>query len=199
VAPDPFPAVDPIGLLIDWLSAARQAGAELPEAATLATITAGGWPSARMVMVRGLDRGLVFFTDSESDKGAELAVHPRAALVLHWLVPEHRQVRVVGPVEPAGDEAADRYWDSRRPEARRSAAASRQSQVITGRAELEERVDDLARRFAEAHDLPRPERWVGYRVMPAAIEFWQEAADGLHDRCRYDRSGTSWTVSRLSP
>ena len=196
---DSGPPVDPIELLAAWLRAARDARAQLPEAATLATITPDGWPSARLVIVRGLDRGLVFFTDRESDKGVDLAAHPRAAVVLHWLVPEHRQVRVVGEVEPAGDEAADAYWHSRRPDARRSAAASVQSRVIASRAELEARVEDLARRFPDGTDLPRPGRWGGYRVVPAVVEFWQEAADGLHERLRYRRNGTSWTVSRLSP
>jgi pyridoxamine 5'-phosphate oxidase len=198
--PDPAdPAVDPIEVLASWLTAARDAGAELPEAVTLATITPDGWPSARLVILRGLDHGLVFFTDRESDKGADLAAHPRAAIVLHWLVPEHRQVRVVGDVEPAGDRADDDYWRSRRPDARRSAAASVQSRVIAGRDELEARVAELARRYPDGTDLPRPGRWGGYRVVPAIIEFWEEAPDGLHERLRYHRVGASWRVSRLSP
>ncbi len=126
-------------LLGVWLAAARDAGEPLPDAMSLATITPDGWPSARMVMLRGLDRGVTFFTDSGSDKGAELAAVPRAAALLHWLAPQHRQVRIVGEVEPVGAAEAERYWRTRPPEVRRTAAASAQSQVIASRAELEQR------------------------------------------------------------
>jgi pyridoxamine 5'-phosphate oxidase len=182
-----------------WLQAAREAGEPLPEAMTLATIGPEGWPSARMVIVRGVDRGLVFFTDRESDKGVQLTARPRAAAVLHWLTPRHRQVRLVGEAQLVSEGEADAYWQSRRPEARRTAAASGQSQVITGRAELEERVRELEQQFPDGVDLPRPSRWSGYRVLPAVIEFWEEAADGLHDRLRYHHSGAGWRVERLSP
>jgi pyridoxamine 5'-phosphate oxidase len=196
---EPDAGVSPLQLLASWWEAARQAEEPMAEAATLATITPDGWPSARMVIVRGLDRGLLFFTDRESGKGADLAANPRAALVLHWLAPEHRQVRVVGHVEPAGDQAADDYWNSRRPGARRSAAASVQSRVIASRAQLERGVEELERRFPDGVDLPRPLRWVGYRVVPIAMEFWQEAPDGLHHRFRYRRDGSTWEVARLAP
>jgi pyridoxamine 5'-phosphate oxidase len=146
-----------------------------------------------------VDRGLVFFTDGDSDKGRELAAQPRAATVLHWLVPEHRQVRLVGGVETVAAEDADDYWSARRPEARRSAAASVQSQVIPSRTVLEERVKDLIRHYPDGIELPRPERWIGYRVVPTAIEFWEEAADGLHERIRYRRAHGVWDVERLSP
>jgi pyridoxamine 5'-phosphate oxidase len=152
-----------------------------------------------MVILRGLDRGLVFFTDRESDKGVQLTATPRAAAVLHWLSPQHRQVRVVGEVENVTDEEADGYWNTRRPEARRSAAASVQSQVITCRTVLEERVQELVRQFPDGVDLPRPVRWGGYRVLPLVLEFWQEASDGLHDRVRYRRTAAGWRVERLSP
>jgi pyridoxamine 5'-phosphate oxidase len=190
---------DPLQLVAAWLSAARGAGEVLPEAMTLATVTPDGWPSARLVMLRGLDRGLVFFTDGESEKGVDLGAHPRAALVLHWLTPQHRQVRVVGDVEPVTRRESDEYWRSRRPEVRRSAAASVQSAVIASRAVLEERVNDLARRYPDGVGLPRPDRWVGFRVLPALVEFWQEAGDGLHDRFRYRRAADSWTIELLSP
>jgi pyridoxamine 5'-phosphate oxidase len=182
-----------------WLQAAREAGEPLPEAMTLATIGPEGWPAARMVMGRGVDRGLVFFTDLDSDKGVELTADPRAAVVLHWLAPRHRQVRLVGEAHLVSDAEADAYWQSRRPEARRTAAASVQSQVTSGRAELEERIKQLEQRFPDGEDLPRPSRWSGYRVIPTVIEFWEEAADGLHDRLRYQHSAAGWTVERLSP
>jgi pyridoxamine 5'-phosphate oxidase len=168
---------------------------------TLATVTRDGWPSARMVMLRGIDRGLVFFTDGDSEKGLELTAQPRAALVLHWRSPEHRQVRIVGDVERVSGQESDDYWRTRRPEARRSAAASLQSQVIPNRAVLEQRVNELAQQYAAGVELPRPDRWTGYRILPRAIEFWQEAPDGLHDRFRYrHRPGAGvWDIERLSP
>jgi pyridoxamine 5'-phosphate oxidase len=196
---DPDASVSPLQLLASWWQDARQAGEPMADAVTLATITPDGWPSARLVILRGLDHGLVFFTDRESGKGSDLAANPRAAVVLHWLAPEHRQVRVVGPVEPAGDQAADDYWNSRRPEARRSAVASVQSRVIASRAELERGVAELERRFPDGVELPRPLRWVGYRVVPTAMEFWQEAPDGLHDRFRYRCNASTWEVARLAP
>jgi pyridoxamine 5'-phosphate oxidase len=198
----PGPDHDPIQLLAAWLQAARDAGEPLPERMALATATPDGCPSVRMVMLRGLDRGLRFFTDRESDKGGELAANPGAAVVLHWLAPEHRQVRVVGPAEPVSDQEADEYWHSRRPDARRSAAAWPQSQVVTSRAVLEERVADLARRYPEEPqevEMARPSRWSGFRVVPTSIEFWQEAPDGLHDRLRYRRADSRWEVERLAP
>jgi pyridoxamine 5'-phosphate oxidase len=186
-------------LLAAWLEAARDAGEPLPDAMTLATVTQDGWPSARLVMLRGLDRGLVFFTDRESDKGIQLAAQPRAAVVLHWLAPEHRQVRIVGQVEPVTGQESDDYWRTRRPEVRRSAAASVQSQVIPSRSVLEQRVSDLAQQYPDGVELSRPDRWTGYRVVPGTVEFWQEAQDGLHDRFRYRRVAGAWDVARLSP
>src|SRR5579864_7920440 len=125
---------DPLRQLSAWLDAARAAGQPMPEAMTLASATSDGVPSARLVVLRGLRRGLVFFTDRQSDKGAELAANPRAAAVLHWLVPAHRQVRVAGPVEPVSEDEADGYWGTRAPAARLSAAAWHQSRVVASRA-----------------------------------------------------------------
>jgi pyridoxamine 5'-phosphate oxidase len=190
---------DPLQLLSDWLGSAREAGEPLPEAMTLATIGPDGWPAARMVMLRGLDAGLVFYTDRDSSKGVELAACPRAAVVLHWLAPSHRQVRATGPVEVVTDEEADRYWRARRPEVRWSGAAWTQSQVVSSRAVLEERVAEWRRRFPDGADVPRPSRWGGFRVVPTALEFWQEQPDGVHDRVRYRGAGASWAVDRLSP
>jgi pyridoxamine 5'-phosphate oxidase len=195
----PQHSVDPKPILSEWLQAARDAEEPMPEAMTLATITPDGWPSARMVILRGLDAGLVFYTDRESNKGIDLAVNPRAAVVMHWLAPAHRQVRVVGEVQTVSDEQADGYWRGRRPEARRCAAASLQSQVVSSRAALEERLHEYERSFPDSVDLPRPGRWSGFRVIPTLVEFWQEAPDGLHDRFRYRRAGDAWEVERLSP
>ena len=137
---------DPLRQLATWLDAARTAGAPMPEAMTIASATIDAIPSARLVILRGLQRGLVFFTDCDSDKGAELAANPRAAAVLHWLVPAHRQVRVAGPVERVSEDEANQYWSTRAPAVRLSAAASYQSRVVASRAVLEMQVQDGLRR-----------------------------------------------------
>jgi pyridoxamine 5'-phosphate oxidase len=190
---------DPLRQLSTWLDAARAAGQPMPEAMTIASASSDAVPSARMVVLRGLRCGLVFFTDCESDKGAELAANPRAAAVLHWLVPVHRQVRVAGPVEPVSADEADQYWSTRAPAARLTAAASHQSRVVASRAVLETQVQDGLRRHPGGAGVPRPRRWVGFRVLPSLVEFWQESPDGLHDRIRYRREGGGWTIERLSP
>ena len=190
---------NPLRQLAAWLDAARTAGQPMPDAMTIASATGDGVPSARLVVLRGLQRGLVFFTDDESDKGAELAANPRAAAVLHWLVPAHRQVRAAGPVEPVSQDEADEYWDARAPAVRLSAAASRQSRVIPSRTVLETQVRDILRRHPDEADIPRPRRWGGFRVLPSRVEFWQESPDGLHDRIRYRREGDGWIIERLSP
>jgi len=190
---------DPLRQLSAWLDAARAAGQRMPEAMTIASATSDAVPSARLVVLRGLQRGLVFFTDRESDKGAELAANPWAAAVLHWLVPAHRQVRVAGPVERVSEAEADQYWSTRAPAVRLSAAASHQSRVVATRAVLEMQVRDTLRRHPGGADVPRPRRWGGFRVLPTRVEFWQESPDGLHDRIRYRREGVGWMTERLSP
>ena len=190
---------DPLRQLSAWLDAARAAGQPLPEAMTLASAASDAVPSARLVMLRGLQRGLVFFTDGESDKAAELAVNPRAAAVLHWLVPAHRQVRVAGPVERVSEDEADGYWATRAPDARLSAAAWHQSRVVASRAVLHRQVQDELRRYPGGAGVPRPPRWGGFRVLPSRVEFWRESPDGLHDRIRHRRAGSGWTIERLSP
>jgi pyridoxamine 5'-phosphate oxidase len=190
---------DPLRQLAAWLDEARRAGEPMPEAMTIATATDDGTPAARIVILRGLQRGLAFFTDLTSDKGAELAANPQAAAVLHWLRPVHRQVRVAGPVEPVSEEEASEYWRTRAAANRHNATASYQSSVIADRAALRERVKDIQLRDPAGTDLPRPERWGGFRVLPDRVEFWQESPDGLHDRIRYRRAGSNWTIERLSP
>jgi pyridoxamine 5'-phosphate oxidase len=190
---------DPLCQLATWLEAARAAGQPMPEAMTIASATSDAVPSARLVILRGLQRGLVFFTDRESDKAAELAANPRAAAVLHWLVPAHRQVRVAGPVEPVSEEEADEYWSRRAPAVRLSAAAWHQSRVVASREALQMQVQDMLRRNPGGAGVPRPQRWGGFRVVPSHVEFWQESPDGLHDRIRYRRDGDGWMTERLSP
>jgi pyridoxamine 5'-phosphate oxidase len=190
---------DPLRQLATWLDAARAAGQPMPEAMTIASASSDAVPSARLVMLRGLQQGLVFYTDRDSDKGAELAANPRAAAVLHWLVPAHRQVRVTGPVEPVSEDEADQYWRTRAPAVRLSAAAWHQSRVVASRAVLHGQVQDEVRRHSGGADVPRPQRWGGFRVLPSRVEFWQESPDGLHDRIRYRREGDGWMIERLSP
>jgi len=190
---------DPLRQLSVWLDAARAAGQPMAEAMTVATATGDGVPSARLVVLRGIGRGLVFFTDRESDKGAELTANPQAAAVLHWLVPAHRQVRAAGPVEPVLEAEADEYWNGRARGARLSAAASRQSRVVASRTDLETQAESIRQRYPDGVDIPRPERWGGFALVPSLVEFWQESPDGLHDRIRYRRHGDGWITERLSP
>jgi len=190
---------DPLRQLATWLDSAHAAGQPMPEAMTIATATSDAVPSARLVILRGLQRGLVFFTDRESDKAADLVANPRAAAVLHWLVPAHRQVRVAGPVEPVSEGEADEYWRTRAPAVRLSAAAWHQSRVVASRDVLHMQVQDMLRHHPGGAGIPRPQRWGGFRVLPARVEFWQESPDGLHDRIRYRREGGGWMIERLSP
>lgn len=185
---------DPLRQLGRWIDEARSAGDPMPEAMCLATADAGGQPSARLVLMRGLDQGVVFYTDYGSDKAKDLRANPRAAAVFHLQRPAHRQVRVVGSVTKASPEESDRYWATRPLDSRRSAVASRQSTVIPSRAVLEEAVAALA-----GEEPPRPDRWGGFRVTPSSIEFWEERPNRLHDRIRYERDGERWRRERLSP
>ena len=174
------------------------AGLDEPNAAVLATASGDGTPSARTVLVKGLDAGgLVFYTNRSSRKGRDLAENPRASLVLPWHELQ-RQVVVVGDVEPVADADSDVYFASRPREAQLGAWASAQSTVLGSRAELEERLAEVAARF-EGLDVPRPAYWGGYRVVPETVEFWQGRTGRLHDRLRFRRTGQGWVVERLSP
>ena len=173
-----------------------EAGEELGPVA-LATAAPDGAPSLRMVLLKGADeRGLTFFSNYESRKGAELAANPRAALLVYW-PGSGRQVRVEGDVTRLDPAESDAYFATRPAGSRLSAAASPQSAVVADRAELERRVADLRARHGD--DPPRPESWGGYRLDPATWEFWQHREDRLHDRLRYRRDGTTWLVERLAP
>ena len=187
---------DPVVKLRRWLEEARAAGVELPEAMTLATATSDGAPSARMVLLNDAgEAGITFFTNYESRKGLELAENPRAALVLYWHV-LGRQVRVEGTVERLAASESDAYFHSRPLGSRLSAAVSPQSAVISSREELEAVAGSLAR---TGEDVPRPEGWGGYLLVPARWEFWQHRLDRLHDRFRYRAEGRGWVVERLAP
>jgi pyridoxamine 5'-phosphate oxidase len=191
---------EPMTQLSRWLEVARTAGEPMPEAMAVATATTAGRPSSRMVLLRGIGhRGLIFYTDRESDKGRELRANPVAAALFHWFLPMHRQVRVSGKVEVVDDDQSDAYWRSRPPGARRSAVASHQSEVVVSRALLEERVANLAEAFPDETGPPRPPRWGGYLIRPEVVELWEEGADRLHDRLRYQERAGTWMIDRLSP
>ena len=182
---------DPLGQLRRWL-------AEEPvETAALATATADGAPSVRMVLLKGVDDGgLTFVSNYVSRKGRELAANPRAALLLYWPA-LGRQVRVEGPVERLRAAESDAYWETRPPTSRLSAAASPQSDVVAGRPLLEALVAEVRRREGDAPS--RPETWGGYRLLPTTWEFWQHRSDRLHDRLRYRREAGAWVIERLAP
>ena len=188
----------PLQQLASWLEDAQAAALTQPDAMTLATASADGVPSARMVLLRGLDdRGAVFYTNAASRKGRELLENPRAALVFHW-EPLGRQVRLEGPVERVDDEESDAYFASRPLPSRLGAWASDQSRPIKSREALMERYAETAARFADG-PVPRPPYWYGFRVVPDAVEFWEHGAHRLHDRIRYTRAGAGWIAERLAP
>jgi pyridoxamine 5'-phosphate oxidase len=195
-------ARDPLDQFARWLSDAITAGLAEPNAMVLATASPDGVPSARTVLLKGVDpRGFTFFTNTGSQKGQELAVNPRAALVFPWHELE-RQVRVVGPVSELAHEEVEAYFSTRPYGSRLGAWSSPQSQVIGGRAELDERWAQMAARFPEGAQVPLPEFWGGYRVEPELVEFWAGRESRLHDRLRYRRAageGGEWRLERLAP
>jgi len=191
-------ASDPIEQFRSWFAEAAEA-VEVPEAMALATATREGAPSVRMVLLKGFDeRGLVFYSHRTSRKGRELEANPQAALLFHWS-PLGRQVRVEGRVEHVPDEESDAYFATRPRDAQLGALASRQSEPLESRGALDERLAEL-RRDLEGRPVTRPPTWGGFRLVPAAWEFWQHRASRLHDRFRYELEPSGeWRIERLFP
>jgi len=188
---------DPLRQFERWFEDATRAGLPLPNAMTLATADASGKPSARIILLKGIEReGFVFYTNYRSRKAAELAANGAASLVFLWSELE-RQVRIDGTVEKTSAADSDAYFVTRPLGARISAWASPQSERVSGREALEHAAAEARRRHGDSP--PRPPHWGGYRLAPAEIEFWQGRADRLHDRLLYTRAAAGWRIERLAP
>jgi pyridoxamine 5'-phosphate oxidase len=191
-------ATSPFDQFRDWMAQAEQSEPNDPNAMVAATVGADGRPSARTVLLKGVDaRGFVFFTNKESRKGEELAGNPNVALLFHWKS-LRRQIRIEGTVEAVTDAEADTYFASRQRISRLGAWASQQSRPLPKRQVLVEQLAEMERRYPE--EIPRPGYWSGYRVRPVAFEFWQDMPYRLHDRTIYrpDESG-AWEQTKLFP
>ncbi|GGI90849.1 pyridoxamine 5'-phosphate oxidase [Halopseudomonas pertucinogena] len=189
---------DPYTLFGLWFSQAVEVESTEPNAMMLATVDGEGQPHLRTLLLKGFDdRGFVFYTNYQSAKGRQLLAHPVAAMTFWWPDLE-RQVRIEGRVEQVTDQESDQYYQSRPLGSRLGAWTSPQSQVISGREELEQRLAEVERRYADAEP-PRPPHWGGFRLVPQMIEFWQGRPSRLHDRLRYCREEDAWRRERLAP
>lgn len=188
---------DPFEQFRVWFEDTQKENLIEANAMCLATVDAAGRPDARMVLLKGIDHGFVFYTNLQSAKGKELAANPHAALCFHWKELE-RQVRIRGAVERVELAMADEYFHSRPRGSQLGAWVSRQSAVVADRGELERKFRDAEKEF-EGREVPLPDDWGGYRVIPEEMEFWQGRRDRLHDRLRYRRDGERWIRERLSP
>ena len=191
-------ASDPLEQFGSWFAEAG-AAVEVPEAMALATATGEGTPSVRMVLLKGFgERGLVFYSHRNSRKGRELAANPQAALLFHW-PPLGRQVRVEGSAGGISDDESDAYFATRPREAQIGAIASRQSEPLGSRSELDGRLAEVRAGLGDG-SVPRPPTWGGFLLVPEAWEFWQHRASRLHDRFRYEREPSgAWRIERLFP
>jgi len=183
-----------------WWEEAMASQIDEVNAMTLATVSPGGLPDARIVLLKGFDeRGFVFFTNYDSRKGEDMAAHPRATLLFFWKELE-RQVRISGAVEKVSVAESDAYFHSRPVGSQLGAWASPQSQVIADRSVLDHNLGEVTRRYGPG-EIPRPPHWGGYRVVPVSIEFWQGRPSRLHDRLLYTRNeaANTWSIDRLAP
>lgn len=190
---------NPLTLFADWYETALDCGLREPKAMTLATVDPDGQPSARIVLIKGFgEAGFRFYTNYHSRKGKALAADPRAALVFWW-EPLERQIRITGTVDKLDPASSDEYFSRRARASQIGVHASRQSQPIADRAELDQRMSALEKHY-QGHDVPRPPHWGGYVLKPNSIEFWQARHNRLHDRLRYHRKEPDhWQIERLSP
>jgi pyridoxamine 5'-phosphate oxidase len=190
---------DPHAMFDSWMADVIDAGLPEPTAMVLATVSAAGQPRARMVLLKAHDQGgFTFFTNRTSRKGSDLDEVPRASLLFPWHA-IHRQVIVEGSVTPLAEEPSAAYYRTRPRGSQLAAWASRQSTVIGSRQQLEERYEEMERRWPEGAEVPLPDFWGGYLVAPQVIEFWHGRANRMHDRLRYRRSGENWVIERLAP
>jgi len=191
-------ADEPISLFEKWLSKAGETELTDPHAMSLATVDAAGRPDVRIVLLKGLDnRGFVFFTNGQSAKGEQLAGAGQAALCFHWKS-QKRQVRVRGAVEAVSAAESDAYFNQRARGSQIGAWASQQSRPVESREAMVDAVEEVEARFKD-QDVPRPEHWHGWRVMPDTIEFWQDGAFRLHDRLVFTAKAGEWQITRLFP
>ena len=191
---------DPIGLLEQWLKEANEHEPNDSSAMSLATVDSDGMPDVRIVLLRGLsaEDGLQFYTNYDSAKGTQLAGHPKAAVCFHWKS-MRRQVRVRGTISKSTTAQSDAYFRQRAPQSRIAAIASDQSRPLDHRDTFNQRVAEISSIYGDDDDIPRPEHWGGYCLMPTEIEFWQDQAFRMHDRLKLVRDGLRWTQTRLYP
>ena len=193
-----IPDSDPLALFDAWFAEAQASEPNDANAMALATATPGGRPSVRMVLLKGHGPdGFVFYTNAESRKGREIAENPQAALLFHWKS-LRRQVRIEGPLRQVTAAEADAYFHSRPRDSQLGSAASDQSRPLDSRRAYLNRVEALAARH-EAHEIPRPPHWTGFRLAPQAIEFWLDRPHRLHERRRFTRAGDAWASTLLYP
>lgn len=196
-----IPDVDePYALLETWLKDANMTEPNDSSAMSLATVDADGMPDVRVVLLRGLSPkdGFQFYTNYESAKGTQLAAHPKAALCFHWKS-QRRQVRVRGTIEKTNAEQSDSYFRSRAPQSRIAAIASDQSRPLDDREQFNQRVAEISSIYGDDDDIPRPDHWGGYSLIPTEIEFWQDQAFRMHDRLKMIWTGSAWQKTRLYP
>jgi len=191
---------EPYALLETWLREANEHEPNDSSAMSLATVDADGLPDVRIVLLRGLtpEDGFQFYTNYDSAKGTQLAAHPKAALCFHWKS-LRRQVRVRGEIVKSSTAQSDDYFRQRAPQSRIAAIASDQSRPLDDRDVFNQRVAEISAIYGDDDDIPRPEHWGGYKLIPSEVEFWQDQAFRMHDRLKLVRSGKGWARTRLYP